>query len=63
MNINFMNISKQEHFLKIHFIFSYMNLTIPSKLKLVGVYHNINTHEQLIRAKHVKNSKDVNNYL
>jgi hypothetical protein len=40
-----------------------MNLTIPSKLELVGVYHNISTHEQLIPAKHVKISKDVNNYL
>ncbi len=40
-----------------------MNLTIPSKFKLVGVYRNINTHEQLTRANHVINSKDVNNYL
>jgi len=34
-----------------------------SKLKFVGVYHNISTHEQLACAKHVKISKDVNNYL
>ncbi len=32
-----------------------------SKLKLVGVYHNTNTHEQLTHAKHVKNSKGVKN--
>ncbi len=27
------------------------------------MYHNTSTHEQLTRAKHVRNSKDVNNYL
>ncbi len=44
-------------------MFFYMNLIIQIKLKLVGVYHNISTHEQLTCAKHVKNSKDENNYL
>jgi hypothetical protein len=32
-------------------------------LKLVGVYQNTSTHEQLTCAKHLRNSKDVNNYL
>ncbi len=44
-------------------MFSYMNLTIKIKLKLVGVYHNTRTHEQLTCAKHLKDLKDVKNYL
>ncbi len=34
-----------------------------NKMKLVGVYHNISTHEQLTCAKHLRNSKVANNYL
>jgi hypothetical protein len=34
-----------------------------NKLKLVGVYHNTNTHEQLTCAKHLKFFKAANNYL
>jgi hypothetical protein len=33
-----------------------------NKLKLVGVFHNISTHEQLILAKCFKKFKDLNNY-
>jgi len=40
-----------------------MNVTIQIKLKVVGVYHNISTHEQLTCAKHLGSSKDVNKYL
>jgi CRISPR/Cas system-associated endonuclease Cas1 len=34
-----------------------------NKLKLMGVYHNTSTHEQLTCAKHLINSKVANNYL
>jgi hypothetical protein len=34
-----------------------------NKLKLVGVYHNTNTHEQLTCAKHLRNYEATNNYL
>jgi hypothetical protein len=43
-------------------MFSYMNNN-SNKLKIVGVYQNTSTHEQLTRAKHLRNFKDVNNYL
>jgi hypothetical protein len=62
MNIDFVIILKQEHLhLSPILCFStwYNN---SNKWKFVGVYHNINTYEQLTCAKYLNNSKDVNNF-
>jgi hypothetical protein len=34
-----------------------------NKMELVGVYHNISTHEELTCAKHLRNFKVANNYV
>jgi hypothetical protein len=62
MNIDFAIIIKQEHLHLSPFYVLLHEFKNSSKLKLVGVYHSPGTHEQLIHAKHVRNSKDVNNY-
>jgi hypothetical protein len=63
MNIDFVIILKQKHLHLSPILFLLHESNNSNKLKLVGVFHNTSTHEQLTLAKRLRNSKDLNNYI